>query len=99
MSKRRPQGRPPVVYVEWRDHRNLASSWEGREDLLRTAKRFADECVLSAGVLLEKTKKYIVVAASLAPNGDVGNVLMILRSDIVTLRVVQRQRGGKWEKR
>jgi hypothetical protein len=98
VSKRLPQGQPPIVYVEWHDHRNLASSWTDREELFRTARKLAGECVTTAGFLLQQTKKYVVIAASHAPNDDVGNALMILRSDIVTLRIVKRQRGGKWKR-
>lgn len=86
---------PPVVYVEWHDSRTLTSGWEDRRKVLNEAPRDFGERLVSAGLLLQVSKKFMVLAVGLAPNDDVCHVLQIPRSEIVRFQIVKRQRGMK----
>lgn len=89
---------PPIVLVEWHDSRSLTSGWTDRAKLLDAAPRDYDELLVVAGFLLALTKHYAVISLGLAPNDDVMHTLQIPRHDIVRIRIVKPQRGGKWKK-
>lgn len=91
---------PPVVYIEWHDARRLSSSgWTDRAEVLTDAKRLYAERVVAVGFLLELNDEYAVLAASYAPNDDVGESLLIPVSEIRVNRTLRPQRGGGWEKK
>lgn len=83
---------PPIVLVEWHDSRTLTSGWRARERVLDEAPADYDDLIVSAGFLIERRKRYVVLAVGLAPNGDVAHVLQIPRSEIARVVVVKRKR-------
>ena len=98
MARRRKDPHPPVVFVEWRDSRPVTSAWQDGTKAVDEAAEYHDEMIVSAGLLLEAGKKYIVLSLGLAPNDDVMHTLLIPRSEVVTLRMLKKPRGMKAQK-
>lgn len=99
LKKGRP-AHPPVVYVEWHDARRLGDgAWSDRDEILTDGKRLYAERVVAVGFMLELNDEYMILAASYAPNDDVGEALLIPVSEIRIKRTVRRQHGGGWEKK
>ena len=99
MAKSRPPDHPPVVYVEWHDSRSLTSAWTDREAQLAETEQLYNEVIVSAGLLLEVRKKYVVIALGLAPVDDIMHALIIPRSEIRKLVVLKKARGMKLVKK
>jgi hypothetical protein len=86
--KRAPKLRP--VYVEWVDSATVTTRWDDRRAMVREARFLTTDPVLSAGLLLSKTRKVVVLALFHNPhNDDVGHVLAIPR---VAVRSIKKLR-------
>lgn len=97
--RRKRSDHPPIVYIEWHDSRSLSSRWIDRQRVLDDAPTDFEACPISAGFLLEVTKRYMILALSASlDNDDVADVIQIPRSEIRRFEIIRKQRGGKWAK-
>lgn len=89
--------RPVVVLVEWRDSGDVSAenaTWWDRTEALKRAARLIDQTMLSAGFLLHRDEKGVVLASMLNRHGDtVGLVSFIPNGQIVSVRLWNGREG------
>lgn len=82
--------RPPVVIVEWHDSQTVSAKWMDRSDAIHDAGVVYDDVIVSAGLLIQKTKRYIVLALGRSSDpDDVLHSMVIPRSEIRWMKVVK----------
>jgi len=75
--------RPPIIEVHWVD----IASFPGWSTLEEAITSTTMECI-SIGYVIHKDKKSVVMAQTIADNGDVGEILCIPTSVIRELREI-----------
>lgn len=105
MARRRKTGRlkrsdhPAIVYVEWHDSRSLSARWIARQRILDDAEEDYEDCPVSAGFLISKSKRFVILALTFGgTNDEIADVIQIPTNEIRRLKVIKAQRGGRWKR-
>ncbi len=77
-----------VAYVEWIDSGTVAAGWEPREATIEEARTQYENRIRSAGLLIERNRKYLVLAVMANPHADdVGGAIQIPMRNVTRLDI------------